>query len=263
MRLALAIFALAITACGSVAQELPLPQATEVWSPVPAHVAPGAEVGAPPSDAIVLFGANTLSGQDVVNGMTTRDLVPFLGGWESVNGGPARWIVEDGVLTVAPGTGDIRTTERFGDVQLHIEWRPPVLPANRTGQDRGNSGVFLQERYEVQVLDTLENVTYSNGQAGSIYKQHIPLVNASRPAGEWQSYDILYTAPRFGADGALTSPARVTVLHNGVLIQNNVTLTGGTTYIGAPSYEVHGDGALRLQDHGAPVSFRNIWVRRL
>jgi hypothetical protein len=245
MKVILAAFVLAITACGSVAQELPLPQATEAWTPVPAHVTPGAVVGARPSDAVVLFDGSSLAG------------------WESVNGGAAGWRIEDGAFTVAPGTGDIRTRELFGDVQLHIEWRPPVLPANRTGQDRGNSGVFLQERYEVQVLDTLENVTYSNGQAGSIYKQHIPLVNASRPAGEWQFYDIIFIAPRFATDGALASPARVTVLHNGVLIQNNVTLSGGTTYIGAPTYEVHGDGALRLQDHGSPVSFRNIWARRL
>jgi hypothetical protein len=229
-------------AAGCIAQELP--EATEVWRDV-TRVAPASVLGQAPADAVVLF-----NGRDVT-------------GWESANDGPARWTVSDGALVVGPGTGDIRTTENFGDVQLHIEWRTPALPASNTGQDRGNSGVFLQERYEVQVLDTLENSTYANGQAGSIYKQHIPLVNAARPAGEWQAYDIVYTAPRFGADGALQSPARMTVFLNGVLIQNNVTLTGGTTYIGQPSYEAHGDGPIRLQDHGHLVAFRNIWARRL
>lgn len=224
-----------------IAQEI-RPEATEVWEPVPAHVTPGATASAPPSDAVVL---NALSA------------------WESANGGDARWRVRDGVITVAPGTGDISTREVFGDAQVHIEWRTPVLPARNTGQDRGNSGVFLQELYEVQILDTLTNTTYSNGQAGSIYKQHIPLVNAARPEGQWQSYDIIFTAPRFDDAGALVSPARMTVLLNGVLIQNNVTLSGGTTYIGPASYTAHGDGKLRLQDHGHEVSFRNIWVRRL
>lgn len=234
---------LAITS--TVFAESPRPEDTEVWEPVPPIVRPGAKPSEPPADAIVLF-----------DGKTTN-------GWESVEGGKAQWIVANGALTVAPGTGDIRTQQKFGDVQLHIEWRTPQLPPEKKGQDRGNSGVFLQELYEVQVLDTLDNRTYSNGQAGAIYKQHIPLVNAARPAGEWQSYDIVFIAPRFEADGTLQSPARLTVFLNGVLIHHDVPLKGGTTYIGEPKYEAHEDGSIRLQDHGHLVSFRNIWVRKL
>jgi hypothetical protein len=233
---------MALIVAGACAAQDMLPEATEVWEPVPARVEPGAQAGAPPSDAVVLSD---------------------LSAWVDGEGRPARWSAEDGVITVVPRTGDIRTRESFGDVQLHIEWRSPVLPPAREGQNRANSGVFLQGRYEVQVLDTLTNRTYSNGQAASIYKQHIPLVNAARPAGEWQVYDIVYTAPRFGADGAVQSPARITVLFNGVLVQNNVELAGPTTYIGLPQYEAHGEAPLQLQDHGEPVSFRNIWVRRL
>ncbi|HWA01263.1 MAG TPA: family 16 glycoside hydrolase [Caulobacterales bacterium] len=239
----LAAILVALSTATAAAQDQPAPELTEIWTPVPAKVAPGANA-APPSDAVVLFDGRDLSK------------------WEGASGGEARWNVSRGVITVAPGTGDIRTRESFGDMQLHIEWRPPVLPADKTGQDRGNSGVFLQERYEVQVLDTFENRTYVNGQAGSIYKQYPPLVNASLPPGQWQSYDIIYTAPRFNGH-MLVSPARVTVLQNGVLVQNNVTLAGSTTYRGQPAYEPHGEAPLRLQDHGHLVSFRNIWIRRL
>jgi len=224
----------------------PAPRTTEVWYPVPAKVTPGATAGAPPSDAVILFDGKNLDA------------------WKSANGdGPARWKVVDGEMIVAPGTGDIVTRAAFGDVQLHIEWYAPNLPADKVNQDRGNSGVFLQDVYEVQVLDTFENKTYVNGQAGSIYKQYAPLVNANLPAERWQTYDIIYTAPRFAADGSVSSPARLTVLHNGVLVQNNAELKGGTTYIGAPSYRVHGDLPLRLQDHSHEVRFRNIWLRKL
>ncbi len=166
-------------------------------------------------------------------------------------------------MTVVPGAGNIRTRRRFGDLQLHIEWRTPAEVSGE-GQGRGNSGIFLMERYELQVLDSYDNRTYSNGQAGAIYKQHIPMVNASREPGEWQSYDVVFTAPRFGADGALLSPARMTVFHNGVLILNHVELRGPTKFIGEPEYEAHADRVpLLLQDHGNPVSYRNVWVREI
>jgi hypothetical protein len=223
----------------------PDPKVTEVWFPVPAKVTPGATAGAPPSDAIVLFDGRNLDA------------------WKSAKGGDARWKVDNGELVIAPGTGDIQTKESFADVQLHVEWRAPKLPPDKVNQDRGNSGVFLQDAYEVQVLDNFENTTYVNGMVGSIYKQYAPLVNATLPAETWQVYDIVFTAPRFAADGSLVSPARVTVLHNGVLVQNNVSLKGATAYIGAPSYRPHGDMPLRLQDHSHEVRYRNIWLRRL
>ncbi len=191
------------------------PEDTEVWEPEPPVVAPGRN-GAPPSDAIVLFDGSDLAA------------------WSAEDGGDAGWRVADGAMTVVPGTGDIRTRQGFGDVQLHIEWRTPAEISGE-GQGRGNSGIYFMQRYELQVLDSYENRTYSNGQAGAIYKQHIPLVNASRPPGEWQSYDVIFTAPRFDADGALLSRAYMTVFHNGVLIQNHVELRGPTLYIGEPT----------------------------
>jgi hypothetical protein len=214
----------------------PEPKLTEVWYPVPRKVTPGATAGAAPSDAIVLFDGKSLDGWKKANG-----------------GGPVGWKIDNGEMVVGPGTGDIQTQQIFGDVQLHIEWRDPNLPPDKVNQDRGNSGVFLQDVYEVQVL----------GMVGSIYKQFPPLVNATLPAETWNTYDIVYTAPRFAADGSLTSPARITVFLNGVLVQNNTVLKGATTYIGAPSYQAHGDMPLRLQDHGHLVRFRNIWVRKL
>jgi hypothetical protein len=210
---------------------------------VPAVVNPGDD-GSAPGDAVVLFDG---SGLDA---------------WQKEGGGAPQWRVGDGWFEVVPGTGRIETKDTFGDVQLHIEWRTPAPPKGE-GQDRGNSGIFLQNRYEVQVLDSYDSRTYSNGQAGSIYKQSIPLVNASRPPGEWQTYDIIFRAPHFGDDGALTRPAVVTVLHNGVLVQDHVELKGSTAYIGAPAYEKHGPAALALQDHDHPVRYRNIWLRRL
>lgn len=218
---------------------------TEVWEPVPPVVTPGVWT-LPPSDAIVLFDG---SGLDQ---------------WESVNGGPAAWEVTEGVLVVRPGAGDIQTRMGFGDVQLHIEWKTPVDTAGLEGQARGNSGIFLMGLYEVQVLDSYRNRTYSNGQAGAIYKQHIPLVNACRPPGEWQSYDIVFTAPRFDAEGKVVQPAWFTVFHNGVLIHNHVEVKGPTVWIGEPKYEPHPDKLpLRLQDHGNRVAYRNIWIRPL
>jgi hypothetical protein len=211
----------------------------------PPIVTPGRTNADPPSDAIVLF-----NGKD-------------LGRWHSANGGPAGWTVRDGYAEVAPGTGDIVTSEKFGDVQLHIEWATPATVKGE-GQERGNSGVFLMERYEVQVLDSYQNKTYYHGQAGSVYKQHAPLVNASRKPGEWQAYDIVFHAPRFDEQGKVIDRARVTVFHNGVLIQNNVEIYG-LTYNDRPALYIAHDpqASLRLQDHGNPVRYRNIWIRRL
>ena len=220
------------------------PEETEVWEPEPEKIEPG-ENNQPPSDATVLFGGEDLSA------------------WESVEGGAAQWEVNDGYFTVKPGTGGIRTKEDFGDFQLHIEWRSPQEIVGES-QGRGNSGIFLQGIYEVQVLDSYDNRTYSNGQAGSIYKQSPPLVNAMRPPSEWEVYDILYTAPKFNElNGAMMEPGYVTVLHNGVVVQNHTRLQGTTAYIGTPKWIAHGDGPIELQDHGNPVSFRNIWIREL
>src|SRR5688572_7824341 len=237
--------ALCLVAFAATAAEKGDPKLTEVWTPVPSKVTPGASACAPPSDAIVLFDGKSLDA------------------WKGVKGGAAKWRIENGELVIAPGTGDIQTKQNFGDVQLHVEWRAPNLPPDKVNQDRANSGVFLQDVYEVQVLDNFENKTYVNGMVGSIYKQFPPLVNAAWAAERWQTYDIIFTAPRFAADGSLASPARLTVLLNGVLVQNNAVLKGGTTYIGAPSYQPHGDLPLRLQDHGHLVRFRNIWLRKL
>ena len=240
----LATLALATPAAAQEMTDAQRSQVTELDGPVPARIEAPAE-GAP-SDATVLFGGENLDA------------------WESVEGGPAEWTVEDGIMRVNRGSGAIRTTQDFCDVQLHIEWRAPSETEGYEGQDRGNSGVFLQERYEVQVLDSYDNPTYANGQAASIYKQHIPLVNASRPPGEWQSYDIIYTAPEFGSDDRVREPAHVTVLHNGVVVQNHVEIQGKTVWIGAPSYdEAHGCAPIMLQDHDADVAYRNIWVRDL
>jgi hypothetical protein len=220
------------------------PEITEVWEPLPPKVTPG-EGTAPPSDAIVLFDGSSLDE------------------WVSArNEEAAKWELENGAITVVPRTGDIQTKRSFGDCQLHIEFRTPV-EVQGDGQSSGNSGIFLQGRYELQVLNNYDNETYVNGQVASIYKQAIPLVNASRPRGEWQTYDIIYTAPRFNDDAMLVRPAYITVLHNGVLAQNHVEIKGTTEYIGLPKYIAHGKAPLRLQDHGNRVSYRNIWIREL
>jgi len=223
------------------------PAMTEFWDPEVTVVTPGAQPSDAPSDATVLF--------DGTPGSLTAN-------WVGRDGNAPKWNVADGCVTVARGTGVIQTKEKFGDVQLHIEWRTPAEVIGKS-QGRGNSGIFLQERYELQVLDNYNNRTYRNGQAGSIYKQYAPLVNVCKKPGEWQTYDIIYTAPRFKEDGTLFTPARFTVLQNGVLVQNNVQLLGPTEYIGIPQYKAHGNGSLILQDHGNPVSYRNIWIRKL
>ncbi|MEY4135840.1 MAG: 3-keto-disaccharide hydrolase [Saprospiraceae bacterium] len=223
------------------------PEATEVWVPEPRVVTPGALNHQPPSDAVVLFDGTSLDN------------------WKSADkDAPAPWKVENGYFQVVPKTGGIETKASFGDVQLHIEWKAPA-EIKGSGQGRGNSGLFFMGgRYEVQILDSYNNRTYSNGQAGSVYKQHIPLVNAMRPPSEWNTYDVVFMAPRFNADGVVVAPARVTVFHNGVLVQNNAELKGNTEYIGIPQYQAHASELpITLQDHGDLVSFRNIWVRKL
>jgi len=212
----------------------------------PANPSTQEQPGKPPSDAIVLFDGKDLSQ------------------WVSMDGSPTKWIGRDGYMECVKGSGYVRTLQNFGDCQLHIEWATPV-PPHGEGQGRGNSGVFFGlDRYEVQVLDSFENRTYADGGAGAIYGQYPPLVNASRPPGEWQFYDIIYTAPRFEPDGKVRSPVRLTVFHNGVLIQNNVRLTGPTSWLERAAYEPHPEKQpLSLQDHGNPVRFRNIWVREL
>jgi hypothetical protein len=223
------------------------PQATEFYTPVVPKVTPGASNTAPPSDAIVLFDGTSLNG--------------FVSAKEG--NGPAEWKVENGELTVVKGKGDIQSKLAFGDAQYHLEWTAPTEIVGE-GQGRGNSGFFLMGMYEVQVLDSYESKTYTNGQAGSIYKQHPPLVNPLRAPGEWNYYDIIFKAPRFDKNGMVTSPATVTLLINGVLVQNNVILRGPTEYIGIPNYKAHAEELpIKLQDHGNPVKFRNIWVRPL
>lgn len=232
------------------------PKATEVWAPAPPVVTPGATVGAPPSDAIVLF-----DGRNLNEWVSAQDHTA------------ARWFVRDGVMVVnkAAGVGNIETRRKFRDYQLHIEWR---IPADITGsgQYRGNSGVFLASTgpgdsgYELQVLDSYRNATYVNGMAGSLYKQSIPLANAARRPGQWQSYDVIWTAPRFNPDGSLKSPAYATVLWNGVLVEDHFELKGQTLYIGKPFYKAFDAAPIKLQAHGdpsEPISFRNIWVREL
>jgi hypothetical protein len=199
----------------------------------------------PPSDAIVLFDGKHLSE------------------WRSQDGTPAKWRLRDGYMEIAPGTGSITTKRSFGDAQLHIEWATPSPPAG-AGQERGNSGVFLMGLYEIQVLDSYRNDTYADGQSAALYGQAPPLVNASRPPGQWQTYDIVFRRPRFAADGSVQAPARVTLFHNGVLVQDKTAILGRTAHARPASYEPHADALpLMLQDHGNPVRYRNVWVREL
>jgi hypothetical protein len=242
----LGLIAAALT-CVAAATELAAQNAEPFAPPKlePPIVTPGRTISDPPSDAIVLFDGKSLAS------------------WRSSDGSPAKWQVRDGYTEVAAGTGDIRTADSFGDCQLHIEWATPATSKGE-GQERGNSGVFLMERYEIQVLDSYDNKTYYHGQAGSVYKQYAPLVNASRRPGEWQAYDIVFKAPKFDEQGKVTERARVTVLHNGVLIQNNVEIYGNTFNDRPAVYFAHPSAQpLRLQDHGNPVRYRNIWIRRL
>lgn len=228
-----------------VSAQITDPKATEIWEPQVRVVTPG-EGTKPPSDAIVLFDGNNFSE------------------WQSAkDSSKVTWTLNgDGSATVLPGGGDIVTKKAFGDCQLHVEFREPSVVKGES-QGRGNSGIFLQGRYEVQVLDCYQNRTYSNGQTGSIYKQSIPLVNACRKPGEWQAYDILFTAPRFNNDDILVAPGHITVLHNGIVVQLNTEIKGTTEYIGLPKNIAHGKSGIKLQDHGDLVSYRNIWIREL
>ncbi|MDR2533435.1 MAG: DUF1080 domain-containing protein [Tannerellaceae bacterium] len=227
------------------------PAMSEYWTPQPKIVTPGTSTAnatlSAPSDAIILFDGKDLSE------------------WESPKGGAAQWTVHDGVFTVNKKSGDIQTRRKFENYQLHIEW---MIPTNISGQSqgRGNSGIFMQGLYEIQVLDNYENETYVNGQAGSVYKQTPPLANAMRKPGEWNVYDIIYSAPVFKEDGTYRIPPTVTVIHNGIVLQNHTTILGTTEYIGFPKVKAHGAGPIVLQSHGdpsEPISFRNIWIREL
>ena len=221
------------------------PEMTMVWEPIPEIVTPG-NLYSPPSDAIVLFDGTDLSQ------------------WSSAaTGEESEWILnDDGSMTVKKGSG-IETKEEFGSVQLHIEWKTPA-EIEGEGQGRGNSGIYFQKEYEIQILDSYENVTYSNGQAASVYKQSIPLVNASRPPGEWQIYDIIFNEPVYDDQGYRLKKGTFTVFHNGVLVQNNVEIQGTTEHTGKPKLRnIKTPKKLYLQDHSNPVSFRNIWLRKL
>ena len=223
------------------------PEATEVWDPRPLFITAGIGT-APPSDAIVLF-----NGKNMDN-------------WLMIDGSAPKWTVKNGVMTIKPGTGDLQTIQKFGDCQLHIEFRIPNDPKTiGDNTNAGNSGVFMQERYEVQIFDSYLNHTplYANGQTGSIYKQVIPMANASSKTGEWNIFDIFYTAPTFLDNGTLDKAAYITLVHNGVLTLNHFKIQGNSSYIGIPKYELHDKASIRLQSHGSAVSFRNIWLRDL
>ncbi|MFC5412929.1 DUF1080 domain-containing protein [Larkinella bovis] len=236
------------------------PESSEIWEPVPRVVTPGvlspntASGTTAPSDAIVLF-----DGKDGSQWVSVKGYSPEA--WGGVTAGTNPWPVRDGAMFSAKGAS-IRTKQEFQDFQLHLEFRAPDK-VEGNGQGRGNSGIFLQGRYELQVLDGYNNPTYSNGMVGSIYKQAIPLVNPSRKPGEWQTYDIIYYAPKFNKDGMMSEMGKVTVLLNGVLILYDFHIKGTTEYIGYPKVQPHGKGPLLLQDHGNPVGFRNIWIREL
>lgn len=224
------------------------PEMTEIWEPEVKIITPAKNIGGAPSDAIILF-----NGKNLDQWVSQKDIAK-----------PAPWkIVNNDHMEVVPGAGGIQTKMQFGDCQLHIEFSAPD-EVKDAGQGRGNSGVFFQNRYELQILDSYNSRTYRNGQAASIYKDHAPLVNAMRSPLEWNTYDVIYTAPRFKDNGLLDAPARITVLHNGVLVQNNVTINGLTLYIGLHNYpSAHGDDVISLQDHGNKTQFRNIWIRKL
>lgn len=233
-----------------------LTEIKHIMDPEVVVVQPGKTNNEPPSDAVILFDAKDINKE-----------------WEETIFGPNRsisikpsvsWIIKDGAMESVQGSGSIRTKRSFEDFQLHIEWKTPSVITGE-GQGRGNSGVILNGNYEIQILDSYNNRTYRNGQAGAVYMQYAPMVNVSRKPGEWQTFDIFYTAPRFKDESTYFTPPRITIIHNGVLIQNNVSIQGPTVSPGIPQYTVkkHGPGPIQLQQHGNPVAFRNIWIREL
>ena len=247
----LVVLSITLTLVAFAQEVLTKPEQTEYWEPIPKIVTPAKNVGDAPSDAIILF-----NGKNLDNWLSAKD---------SLGQTPALWTVDEkeGSVTVARRKGAIRTKQSFGDCQLHVEWRSPIEPDNLKSQAKGNSGIFLQQRYEIQVLNNYNNPTYVNGQAGSIYKQNPPMANVCRVPGEWNNYDIIYTAPRFRKNGSVEKAGTVTVLHNGVIVQNHFEIQGTTEYIGTPINKAHGKAPLELQDHGNLVSYRNIWIREL
>jgi hypothetical protein len=249
MRIAFTALAFAALGVAAIAAQKP-PDRWKIHDmdrPPPPVVDPGpaGEPARAPSDAVVLLDGRSLAA------------------WQMEDGQPPKWKVDHGYAEVVKGSGTLQTKRAFGDCQLHVEWMAPTPPEGE-GQDRGNSGVYLMSQYEVQVLDSYQNRTYADGQAAAIYGQFPPLANASRPPGEWQTYDIVFHRPRFDRAGKVLRPARMTVLHNGVLVQDNVELTGPTAHQARPPYKAHPDKLpLQLQDHEHPVRYRNIWIREL
>jgi hypothetical protein len=252
--LSAALIAVAVPLCAQETTPTAKPEDTEVWEPVPKVVSPGVTSSAAPSDAIVLF-----DGKNLDEWVSNKDK------------SPAKWTVADGVMTVSKGEGNIETKRSFKNYQLHLEWKVPA-DITGSGQARGNSGLFLASTgagdggYELQILDSYNNKTYVNGMAGSVYKQVIPLANPGRKPGEWQTYDVVWTAPTFNADDSLKTPAYVTVFFNGVLVENHYELKGETRYIGKPFYKKYDSAPIKLQAHGdksEPISFRNVWIREL
>ncbi len=254
-----ALMGLATASLAQVQPSKQSPESSEIWEPVPPIITPGMTSAntsgtTPPSDAIVLFDGKNTDQWVAIKGYSPAS-------WEKVNEGPLKWPVTDGIMYSTKGFS-ARSKKEFTDFQMHLEFKTPEK-VEGNGQGRGNSGIFLQGRYELQVLDNYNNATYVNGMVGSIYKQTIPLANPSRKPGEWQTYDIIYQAPHFNKAGMMTDYAYVTVLLNGVLVQNHAAIRGTTEYIGYPKVQAHGAGPILLQDHNNPVGFRNIWVREL
>ena len=247
----LVVAALSLTVSSHAAKEQESWGVHDMNRPLPPVIKPPAQLGQPPSDAIILFDGKNMAE------------------WQTDKGEEPKWKIENGYMEIVKKGGSIRTKKSFGNCQLHIEWASPVPPTG-TSQGRGNSGVFFMSRYELQVLDSYteknyeDNRTYADGQAAALYGQYPPLVNVSRKPGEWQSYDVSFLRPEFDNDGNLVRPARITVLHNGVVVHNNVAIKGATAHKQQAKYSRHEDKLpLSLQDHGNPIRFRNIWVREL